>query len=150
MHRLAYASRAAHRFSESEQRQLAERAASRNLSLKITGYLTLTADAFFQYLEGPEPAVRALLERIRADPRHEIVTVVELGFAEVRNFPEWDMRNLRASELAAIGVERAHIDIVAEMLAPSVSLDALAGNVLSIVSEVHASKAFLSYLAGQP
>jgi hypothetical protein len=57
----------------------------------ITGALICRDDIYVQWLEGPEAAVKASLERIRRDDRHLEVTMhVEKGGCE-RLFGEWSM-----------------------------------------------------------
>ena len=48
-------------------------------------------DVFVQTLEGDEPAVEALLERIRVDPRHDRVEVLDTGLVHRRVFARWSM-----------------------------------------------------------
>ncbi len=69
---------------------------------------------FFQYLEGPEDAVRRLVDKLRLDPRHNnYVELLSSPFAGPRRFHKWSMgysvsadenlletfTNLNASEL---------------------------------------------------
>jgi hypothetical protein len=66
----------------------------------ITGLLVYGNGIFFQWLEGPRQTVQPLMERIRADPRHE--DVVELTHAEEvreRLFPTWDMELVGAADI---------------------------------------------------
>lgn len=48
-------------------------------------------EVFIQYLEGPEQAVRTLLERISADVRHADVRVLVDTRPPARQFAEWTM-----------------------------------------------------------
>ena len=66
-------------------------ARSTNKKLGITGALLLTDDTFVQVLEGEESAVRGLLARIEADPRHDDVVVLEAGDVGSRVFDRWAM-----------------------------------------------------------
>lgn len=66
-------------------------ARARNAALGVTGVLIFTEARFAQVLEGPAEAVETLMERIRADPRHEQVTIVSDGPLERRRFPGWSM-----------------------------------------------------------
>lgn len=48
--------------------------------------------AFVQWLEGPEPAVRALyFDRIAHDARHTDLVLIETGTSTHRLFPHWAM-----------------------------------------------------------
>jgi Sensors of blue-light using FAD len=57
----------------------------------ITGILTLCDDRFAQVLEGPEDALRKLMGRIKADPRHHSVTVLADGPIAERRYASWSM-----------------------------------------------------------
>jgi hypothetical protein len=65
-------------------------ARARNIADGITGALMSTPNAFAQFLEGPRPAVRKLLDKITSDPRHTDVTVVYEGDGLPR-FRDWSM-----------------------------------------------------------
>jgi hypothetical protein len=62
-----------------------------NVRDDITGALICREDTYVQWLEGPEAAVKATLERIRRDDRHLEVTMhVAKGGCE-RMFGDWSM-----------------------------------------------------------
>ena len=73
--------------------ELATRAMAANASVGITGYLTHRHSRFTQYLEGNPARVRDLMERIRRDERHSVLTAIELGPVQ-RRFPGWSMQLL--------------------------------------------------------
>ena len=54
----------------------------RNLQAGVTSCLWADAKCFFQLLEGPEPAVTGLLDRISTDPRHSGMRVVSSDAAD--------------------------------------------------------------------
>ena len=64
-----------------------------NQKAGITGALMLYAEKkrFAQVLEGDETAVRALLAKIEADPRHDSIEIKEAGDAPARLFARWAM-----------------------------------------------------------
>lgn len=62
-----------------------------NAAAGVTGALVLHEGRFAQALEGEAATVQALLDRIRADPRHDGVEVVEDGAVAARAFPGWSM-----------------------------------------------------------
>jgi hypothetical protein len=66
-------------------------ARTNNKRLGVTGALVITEDAFAQTLEGDEAVVRELYEHIRADPRHESVTLLEEEAVAERLFGRWAM-----------------------------------------------------------
>lgn len=57
----------------------------------ITGALAVTADRYFQVIEGRRAAVDQLLRRIERDRRHERMTVVERKPIAARQFGQWAM-----------------------------------------------------------
>lgn len=71
-------------------------ARSTNKKLGVTGALLITDDSFVQVLEGEEPVVRALYERISLDHRHDRVTVIQNGAVPGRVFGRWSMAKVSA------------------------------------------------------
>ena len=63
----------------------------RNQALDLTGVLLHEKGIFIQVLEGEEPVVGALYERIARDPRHKNVAVFRRGPIQVRQFGQWSM-----------------------------------------------------------
>jgi hypothetical protein len=63
-----------------------------NQRLDVTGALYYDDRHFFQTLEGPEPAIAVLLERIRRDPRHADMRILARGPILARRFPCWSMK----------------------------------------------------------
>jgi hypothetical protein len=63
-----------------------------NPARAITGVLVFGSGVFFQWLEGPRANVTGLLERIKADPRHQdLVVLNEDEDVRDRLFPNWAM-----------------------------------------------------------
>lgn len=79
-------------------------AVERNGREGITGALLYTDDHFVQILEGPEAAVRLLMEGIRCDPRHEQVAVLETIAETPRMFEHWSMAYLGEATFAKSAV----------------------------------------------
>ena len=72
----------------------------------ITGLLVCGSGVFFQWIEGPRDNVMQLMDRIRADPRHEhVVTLSETEEVRERLFPEWDMELVSASEIRDVLID---------------------------------------------
>lgn len=95
---LAYVSRAVERLDQSALEAILRTARTANAKANVTGMLLYRSTAFLQVLEGPEAAVRALYERIRADRRHfRVRTLIERPLDE-RRFPEWSMGFRRIDE----------------------------------------------------
>lgn len=62
-----------------------------NAAAGITGALTYHGGRFAQLIEGPEDALRALMVRIKADPRHHSLRVLTDGPIAVRRYGKWSM-----------------------------------------------------------
>lgn len=63
----------------------------------VTGALICRHDIYLQWLEGPEPAVRACLSRIANDDRHVDMLMHVTETVPDRLFPEWSMLHDPAS-----------------------------------------------------
>lgn len=71
----------------------------------VTGMLLLENGRFLQALEGPEEAVRALMDRIAQDPRHEHVRVLVEETQSGRRFPDWAMAHGHVAELESMRLD---------------------------------------------
>lgn len=88
---IAYASRATEPFDHARLVELLTESRANNSRDGITGMLVYTDPDFIQILEGPDAAVRALLERIGRDPRHTDVRVLLDEQATERKYSTWSM-----------------------------------------------------------
>lgn len=88
---LVYTSAAVTPFDDASLEALLAHSRAANARAQITGILLTRNGRFVQYLEGPEPAVRALIERISQDPRHTNVRVLLDDQNARRQFSEWTM-----------------------------------------------------------
>ena len=81
-------------------------AARNNVRLGVTGSLMVSGARVVQVLEGPEPAVRALLAVIAADIRHTEFEVLSEHPVSGRTFGDWSMavRDLDAAGPSAEGL----------------------------------------------
>ncbi|WP_298192663.1 BLUF domain-containing protein [Novosphingobium sp.] len=68
------------------------RSEDRNARIGISSVFTLHKGRFAQVMEGPETAVRALLARIKADPRHHSLTVLADGPLVARRYAGSSMK----------------------------------------------------------
>jgi hypothetical protein len=100
LRRLSYVSRAAATLDARSVDDIVVEARRRNGSDGLTGALGYTGDLFVQVLEGPAPAVEAVLARITADPRHHDLKVVGRVEAPRRAFGDWSMASLDLTEFA--------------------------------------------------
>jgi hypothetical protein len=97
-------------------------ARSANARASITGALLITDNWFVQALEGEESSVQALYQRIRQDPRHEHVTLIESGNRDACVFSRWAMAQVSASGQADIPLEATEGD---REIHPTTSTDPL-------------------------
>ncbi|MGH1480398.1 MAG: BLUF domain-containing protein [Geminicoccales bacterium] len=79
--------------SKSGLAEILKVARQNNQRLGVTGALILYEEKqrFAQVLEGPEHTVKDLLNRIKADSRHDSIEVREAGDASGRLFTRWAM-----------------------------------------------------------
>ncbi|MDQ2093208.1 BLUF domain-containing protein [Rhodalgimonas zhirmunskyi] len=68
-----------------------------NACNSITGFLCRDANFFVQILEGPTHTITALLEKIRTDPRHEDLELLETAPIKARDYPQWSMGYAQAT-----------------------------------------------------
>ncbi|KQW42013.1 MULTISPECIES: BLUF domain-containing protein [unclassified Roseateles] len=82
---------------------LLAQAQRKNAAAGITGALVYVDGCFLQVLEGPAGPVQTLMDRIRRDPRHETVTVLQAHEIGAAAFPDWTMAHVgaTAAEVAA-------------------------------------------------
>ncbi len=105
MHSLIYQSKVHMVLTEEDLELLVGSAVAYNERYGITGFLSLRTNVFVQYLEGEEEAILSLMEKIRKDPRHEILNEFHLGKQKDRLFPSWSMRYISKYEQNDIGLE---------------------------------------------
>jgi hypothetical protein len=84
-----YISRAKHSFTASDLADLGEQAAAKNRSLGITGLLLFDGTRFIQALEGDAAAVKAVMDRISNDSRHDNISYFKPLETDRRQFNWW-------------------------------------------------------------
>lgn len=62
-----------------------------NGQYRVTGALTYSGDRFIQLLEGRTDALDWLVDRLRYDPRHREMDILDRIDIRERAFPEWSM-----------------------------------------------------------
>jgi len=118
LRQLFYVSRVAPEIAHRDIRSILEHSRRRNRMLDVTGCLTCTGRHFAQVIEGRTEAVRALMDRISADPRHEGVRRVLERPIATRQYPMWSMAYLYDDALdttLALHVERETEDPAAAL-----------------------------------
>ena len=104
---------------------LLAKAREKNHRLGITGLLLYKDGDFIQLLEGDRPAVRAVFDAIKADPRHSGVIELLEGEAHGRLFADWSMgfRDLSDPDVRAMPGYSPYMNtpLVAESFGPDPS-----------------------------
>lgn len=91
LHQLVYISSATKTFEQHELERLLATARRRNEQNGVTGVLLHDDFSFLQVLEGAPEVLARTLARIRRDPRHTgLIVVQDVAVAE-RDFGAWDM-----------------------------------------------------------
>jgi len=106
---LTYTSQPVGLLDDREVERILYRARVNNGLEGISGFLLFNGEAFIQVLEGTPTAIDDLMNRIRADPRHHHVAVVDRQALVERSFPDWTMGFLRlgGSVANAAAIDRA-------------------------------------------
>lgn len=91
MRRIIYASKAMHDFDDTELLELLARARTVNSLHEVTGMLVYAARSFLQLIEGQDEDVEVVWDRIRMDPRHTELRVLDDGPVSARQFGDWSM-----------------------------------------------------------
>lgn len=65
----------------------------------ISGLLIYTGNHFAQVIEGPEPAIGEVMERIAQDPRHTRMRRLAVKPVTTRSFGGWAMKMVMAPEI---------------------------------------------------
>ena len=86
--------------------QIVATATARNPGAGLTGALLFTGTYFAQVLEGRDDAVDALLARLRHDPRHDQLQIVNRNVVDQRQFAQWNMAYHGPSQFVARHVTR--------------------------------------------
>ena len=103
LYNLVYCSRATGAVDDAELDRIIQTARRHNPAHGITGLLVYGSGVFFQWLEGPQAQVQALMTRLRADPRHEAVVLLsETEEVRDRLFPSWDMELVEAGHIREV------------------------------------------------
>jgi len=94
---LTYTSRARLDLTDDDLNAIHQTARHLNALDGVTGLLLFDGSRFLQIIEGAEPAIDNLVERLRRDPRHSAFEIRDERFVERRSFADWSMELLRVS-----------------------------------------------------
>lgn len=92
MRRIIYRSFAAPDLDRAELFRLLFHARAANESAGISGVLLQSDRQLLQVLEGPRLKLSAVFDKIRRDPRHTAVEVLDERLIDQATFPHWAMR----------------------------------------------------------
>ncbi|MBF7684194.1 BLUF domain-containing protein [Acinetobacter sp. B5B] len=73
---------------------------------QITGVLYYSHGQFFQYIEGYEPVIESLFDRIAVDPRHHFIHYYGTLPTEYRRFKDWSMKYVQGNSKVRELLER--------------------------------------------
>jgi hypothetical protein len=91
-------------FTDDQLFELLHQARINNARDGITGLLIYHRDLFLQVIEGDDTAVSRLFARIRRDPRHADVTMVNINPISQRSFNEWTMGLFNGDERTSASI----------------------------------------------
>ena len=99
MYCLCYVSTKRKGLLQSDIMDIIESSSKKNLNKDITGILIDYQNNFLQHLEGDPILIYELFEKIKQDPRHEKISLVQYSPIEKRLFTKWNMiyKNVDAS-----------------------------------------------------
>jgi hypothetical protein len=100
---LIYVSCALAELGSEELTHILESSVRHNTPQQVTGALLYLNGSFMQVLEGEEAAVDETYSRIRQDPRHTGLILIERAPIKARSFGSWSMgfKRLGAPDVAA-------------------------------------------------
>ncbi|MES2271892.1 MAG: BLUF domain-containing protein [Pseudomonadota bacterium] len=88
---LTYTSTASYPPSAEDCSEILVKSRRNNSQFDVTGVLLHNTTHFLQTIEGPEPIVRMLYDRISKDPLHYMLNIVSERMLERRQFGGWAM-----------------------------------------------------------
>ena len=108
---VVYVSSATEPMSAADIEEIVDVSDRNNARDGITGMMLYADGNIIQAIEGPEPAVLNLMDRLRADSRHHEVTVIAMYPVDRRQFPDWKMGVRQVSDAQSDDVYRVFADL---------------------------------------
>lgn len=106
MFSLCYVSAASTRLSEDQLLNLLNTCQKNNSEIDVTGLLLYNGQGtYIQVLEGEQPVIEALYDKIQDDTRHHRVNCIGKKSIEQRSFPNWSMGFKSLNDEGVIPVE---------------------------------------------
>ena len=94
-----YLSKAIDVFSAHDLDQLLINCRRNNAAASVTGALLYHNGYFMQLIEGHVDAINAIYDRIQADSRHEVLSILFEDQISARFFPDWSMGYRAADDM---------------------------------------------------
>lgn len=91
LYSLIYVSTAVRLLDNNELLEILRTSRKNNVENNLTGMLLYKEGNFLQILEGEEPDVKFIFEKIKKDPRHTDIIIIFEGVSEAREFGNWQM-----------------------------------------------------------
>ncbi|MDX1572409.1 MAG: BLUF domain-containing protein [Methylophaga sp.] len=95
---IAYLSSASTLMSDDDQQEILDVSRKNNDANGITGILLSSHEKYLQLIEGETETVTALFEKIKQDPRHKHIEVLQFQHIKERAFPKWTMGYKKVSD----------------------------------------------------
>ena len=133
---LIYHSLAVDHITEQDIKDILEEARAFNKEHNITGLLLFHEGEFVQILEGEEKDVTGIFAKIKEDPRHRLVRLLETSPIKERTFPNWLMAFKPLSDQNLIDVS-AHLNLTEFNRLSRIQQDtSLANKLLRIIGDM--------------
>jgi hypothetical protein len=110
---VSYMSNQANVLNEKDIENLLFQVREKNKKLAITGLLLLIQGKFIQYIEGPSDEIEKVYIKIKKDPRHNDLLLLDKGKLKKRLFSDWSMayKKIKDSEIEGIlGYKNLELD----------------------------------------
>ncbi|MEM6907631.1 MAG: BLUF domain-containing protein [Pseudomonadota bacterium] len=101
MRQVMYESTASEELGHGNVFGIVAKSSARNAADDLSGFLLFHEGRFLQLLEGEAEPLRATLERVKRDPRHDDLKMLYDVEISERSFPKWTMRRISTSDADA-------------------------------------------------
>ena len=108
---LLYRSRRAQPLDDAQVYEIYRQATDNNALEGITGVLIHDGDYFVQLLEAGEDAMAGMMNKLRADPRHCNLEVIDERTIERRSFGGWSMKLVKVDHAPFVAVDDVETEI---------------------------------------
>lgn len=98
MYQLIYISSSTKSLAKDEFLELVVQSQSKNDAMGITGVLMFKDGNFMQVLEGEQELIAKLYSTIKVDPRHTLVSIIQEGPINLREYQGWSSTYFNSEE----------------------------------------------------